>query len=143
MPTIDIPDKICAHCGGTKWKLMTDKYTKKDGTVSLSTWYLCHKKAYEHSKTTRARNPEKYRNINNKAASKRRKTEEFKQWSSVYQKKLVANFYPLYLARLIAKYTNELNWKDIPQELLETKRKQLLLIRQIKNKNNGKNNQNI
>ena len=138
MPTIDIPDKICPHCGGTKWNLMTDKYTKKDGTISVSISYLCHKKRYDREKKTRAKNPEKYRNINNKASSKRRKTEEFKQWNSVYQKKLVANVYPLYLARLIVKYTDDLNWRDIPQELIEIKRKELLLTRQLKN--NGKNN---
>ena len=133
MPTIDIPDKICPHCGGTRWKIKTDKYTKKDGSISLSTWYLCHKKNYDYSKITKAKNPEKYRNINNKASSKRRKTEEFKQWNSVYQKKLVANNYPLYLARLIVKYSDELNSKDVPQELIDLKRKQLLLTRQIKN----------
>jgi hypothetical protein len=136
MPTIDIPDKICPHCGGTKWIIQTDKYTKKDGTVSLSTWYQCHKKNYDYSKKTRAKNPEKYRNINSKASSKRRKTEEFKQWNSVYQKKLVSNLYPLYLARLIAKYTNELNWRDIPQEIIEIKRKEILLKRQMNNHEN-------
>jgi hypothetical protein len=133
MPTIDIPDKICPHCGGTRWNLMKSKYTKKDGTISVTTFYTCYKKRYDTSNKTKANNPEKYRAINKKASSKRRKTEKFKQWNSVYQKKLVANLYPLYLARLIVKYNKGLNWRDLPPEIVDIKRKHTELRRQIKN----------
>ena len=34
MPTIDIPDKICPHCGGTSWKI---EYRKK--AISLQCVY--------------------------------------------------------------------------------------------------------
>jgi len=133
MPTIDIPDKICPHCGGTKWHIMTDKYTKKDGTISLCTWYLCHVKRYEYSKKSKLKNSKKYREINKKASAKRRLTEKFKIWNSDYQKKLVINNYPLYTARIIVKNNDLLNWRDIPQDVIELHRKQLILKRKIKN----------
>ena len=33
MPTIDIPDKICPHCGGTKWFIVYQTYKDKVYTV--------------------------------------------------------------------------------------------------------------
>jgi hypothetical protein len=111
MPTIDIPDKICTHCGGTMW------YTFKQGKYIK---YYCFLKKEENLINFYKLNPEKRK---------------------VYKKKCdrqkSVRLTNTYLKELIIQYT-DLSFNDIPQELIEIKRKQLLLIRQIKN--NVKNN---
>lgn len=56
MPTIDIPDKICPHCGGIRWKVTNHKKSK-DGLR-----YTCNIRANEtyrrYNKKLKEKNPE-------------------------------------------------------------------------------------
>jgi hypothetical protein len=110
MPTVDIPDKICPHCGGTRWYTFI-----QDGKLKKT----CYKRKQDYLLQFYKDNPGKH-------LSYRRKS--FKEKS----KKLTTS----YIKELIVQFT-DLSFDDIPQELVELKRKQLLLKRQIKN--NGKN----
>jgi hypothetical protein len=108
MPTIDIPDKICPHCGGTKWYLFTYHKYKKS---------VCSLKKYEIYLKFKSLNP-------NKVKLYKKKVDKQKKFRLTNT----------YIKELIIQYTN-LSFKDIPQELIELKRKQLLLKR--KSKQNG------
>jgi len=41
MPTIDIPDKICPHCGGIRWIVYSEKAPTKDNPDKRRTKYTC------------------------------------------------------------------------------------------------------
>jgi len=130
MPTIDIPDKICPHCGGTKWKI---EYEQRPSYIRKR--YRCSKKADERSKRWRLNNPEKYKEIcKNKVVCFTSDSYRKKQLEKYYYNR--DNLTDRHIKHLIA-HKNELSQSDIPQELIEIKRKELLLIRKIKN--NGKN----
>lgn len=106
MPTINIPDKICPHCGGTRWyKFLQNGYSK----------YYCKKKKDIYLKDWHNENPNKHKSYR-------------KPFGINKSRKLTDT----YLKELLIQYTN-LSFKDIPKKLIETKRKQLLLTRQIKN----------
>jgi hypothetical protein len=165
MPTIDIPDKICPHCGGIKWYQHGNRY-----------W--CYIRRNEKQKALfKNRNKEKYNDTRRLTNSYKEKLIKEKQKRQEYRKvNPVIKKTPLTTAQRSAKYylkiknnpkykiknvirsnkhfkrnKEELNDKyiksilcsdpglsfsDIPQELIELKRKQLILTRKIKN--NGK-----
>lgn len=105
MPKIDIPDKVCPHCGGTRWYMFNqDDYIK----------YYCYKKRTDAHKKFLRENPEKHKT--------------YRRSSGVQKSKKLTD---TYLKERIV-YNTDLSFKDIPQELIELKRKQLLLTRQIK-----------
>lgn len=106
MPTIDIPDKICPHCGGTKWfKFIQGKYTKYDCSIKKEQRLINFKKL----------NPNKYKLY-------KKKTDRQKSIRLTNS----------YIKEILIQYA-DLSFNDIPQELIELKRKQLLLKRKIKN----------
>ncbi len=165
MPTIDIPDKICPHCGGTKWFVVYQKYKDKVYTI-----YNCRVKLDERNKKWNLQNREKRLLIYKRSKDKVRHTEDYieknrKRASEYYKQnpdkvkthaKIARLKYPdrysglsklrkreyvkslddVYIKELICRY-DKLYHADIPQDLIELKRKQLLLTRQIRN--NGKN----
>lgn len=60
MPTVDIPDKICPHCGGTKW------YKRKHKKSKNGIRYTCSIKVNEQSKKYNkkiTKDPEKLKKI--------------------------------------------------------------------------------
>ncbi len=157
MPTIDIPDRICPHCGGTKWQINVPK----DGYKR----YYCFFKAAENRKRWRSTDEGKaYTNSYYKTeAGKKHKKKYLKKEST---KKLIANLAKAKYHRDMLKDPEKVRNKknssnkklrekltdgmvkhyiirsykesglsafEIPQELIEIKRKQLLLTRQIKN----------
>jgi hypothetical protein len=150
MPTVTIPDKICSHCGGNKWFLSYSKYKNKvyenytctiirsekrklidkksrdkvkhtedykiKNKERVQRWYLLNtERSKNNVKKAIINNPDKYRNIQRRNRQK-------------YKDTLNAN----YLKDLICSKTT-LSFSDIPQELIELKRKQILLTRQIRN----------
>jgi len=160
MPTIDIPDKICSHCGGIRWYVYVNKkgYTKHScflkitenrkawrqspkGKEFMNSYFKTeagkkHREKYEAKPSTKelrsklallqyhkekANNPEKVKNRRNKDNKKLRE-------------KLTDGMIKHYIVRSYNE--SQLNHLDIPQELIEIKRKQLLLIRQINNHEN-------
>lgn len=184
MPTINIPEKICPHCGGTKWYFAAKQKT-----------YSCFIKAAERKIKWQRDNYEKYSNDARERRAKfrelnplqprskmsdderRAKQREFKRkkwredakfredvvervkkyelsltpeerrlrYKKYYNKnvdkikeynrltgaKMRENLCEGYLKFLITQFT-DLNFKDVPEDLVELKRKQLLLKRQIK-----------
>lgn len=158
MPTIDVPDKICPHCGGTKWyfhggyirtcfiklserrkawratdngkafmssyhkteagKKHKEKYLNKESTVKLRA-ELAIKKYYRD----KANNPDKLR-----------------EYKKVNAAKSILKLTDSVIKRYIARDYSGIDYSDVPQELIELKRKQVLLTRKIKDY--GKNNQN-
>lgn len=131
MSTVDIPDKVCSHCGGTRWKI---EYEKRPYHIRKR--YRCVKKAQERTNKWILNNPEKMKVI------RREKQKRISKTSSYKKKQLEKYYYnrdnltDRYIKYLIV-HKNELSQSDVPQQLIELKRKELLLIRQIKN--NGKN----
>lgn len=141
MATIDIPDKICPHCGGTRWRVENKKLAAGNRTVV----YKCAVRAIERSTRWKLNNPDNVREHNIKSCKNRRdkgyfKTPKERERSRLISKKerdTLANNY-VYRRIFSDPEMKEIDRTDIPQQLLETKRKQLLLIRKIKN--NGKDN---
>lgn len=123
MPTIDIPDKICPHCGGTRW------YLRK-----LTSYQTCINCKMERDK--------KYPRVerNKKYFQKRKITEEHKEYWKKYNKESSRVLTKTHVKRAIV-YKTGISCLDVPDELVEIKRKEILLKRQIKN--NGKSNQHI
>jgi hypothetical protein len=162
MPTIDIPDRICPHCGGTKWYV----HTNKKGHVR----HICFLKSSENRKAWRS--TDKGREFTNTyfktEVGKKHRKKYLSKPSTVklraelskqkYHRDMKTNPEKVRLRRvksnkqlrhkltdgmvkhcIVRSYTeSQLRHSDIPQELIEIKRKQLLLTRQIKN--NGKDN---
>jgi len=124
MPTIDIPDKVCSHCGNTKWFARLNK--------NKIPYYTCYKKKSERDKLYINNNREHFRKLYRKNSKKYNKTEKFKIWSRQYQNNMTKNLSDRYVKSLIVKDEN-LSFKDIPQDLVELKREQLRLFRDIRN----------
>jgi hypothetical protein len=157
MPTIDISDKICPHCGGTKWQVNVSKDGYKrhycffksaenrkrwrstdEGKAYTNSYYKTkagkkHKEKYLKKESTQKlianlakakyyrdmlKDPEKVRNKRNSSNKKLRE-------------KLTDGMVKHYIIRSYKE--SGLSAFEIPQELIEIKRKQLLLTRQIKN----------
>jgi hypothetical protein len=175
MPTIDIPDKICSHCGGIKWVVYQKTRTLASGEKKTYTNYKCAKKNLEHGAKWRDLHKEQHRKnareyvklrikTDPKFASKEREKKKIyykehkeerqlyrKEWAKANiekdrayyrksMKKQVENLTDYYIRRRVIG-RDKLFKDDIPKELVEIKRKELLLTRQIKN--NGKSNQHI
>jgi hypothetical protein len=151
MPTIDIPDKICLHCGGTKWYKFNIK-TKSSTTIV----YKCVKRVLDINKKSNSgsisakkaldkyRKTDRFKLVQNTyyASNKERILERTKDWRSknktrynesvnISKKVYIDNLTDYYIKELLTKRQPELNYSDIPQELIDAKRAQILLLRQI------------
>ena len=162
MPIIEIPNKICSHCNGTKWYTRTTK----DGVLIQ----VCSVRKDEYNKKWRVKAPETYKSICIRSKNKVKHTEEYKaknlkrvknyckenrekvrlQGANTYSKHKqkykekyaervkertkfnVETLSKNYVIALIRGQTRGLYSFEIPQELIDLKHKQLLLIRQIK-----------
>lgn len=145
MSTITISDRICPHCGGTKWKIEYRKRPTKANPDNKVIRYRCAKRAEERCIRWRLNHPEKCAEINIKRCRRLRasgyyKTPSVREHARLKAKResdtLADNF--IYRMILHSSDMKDVKRPEIPQTLLEIKRKQLLLTRQIKN--NGKNN---
>jgi hypothetical protein len=165
MPTIDIPDKICPHCGGTRWCVSEQKYKVVSGEIRVKKNYRCSKRGMEISEKYRKNNIEKYKKSRREYVKLKRKIDPVfretkikrdklyykehkkeireyrKKWtienldknrgySKKYSKKQSEKLSGYYVTKLLTARSNILK-EDIPQELIELKRKQLLLKRQL------------
>ena len=169
MPTIDIPDKICSHCGGTRWWTKIDKRINKDSILKKYVTHTCSIINTERNKKWANENPEKRRMMSKRSKDKVKNTIEYKTknnervktWYKLNKEQAIQNsknakirnpekyrmlslkrckqdtitLHDNYVKALVCQ-NSELSFKDIPQELIEIKRKQLLLIRQINNHEN-------
>jgi hypothetical protein len=157
MPRIIIPDKICSHCGGSRWDVKD--YINRAG--NLKTSYYCSAKRIENEAKRRLLNHEKIKNYQTNWAktnyekcllASRKSYQKNKAKRIAYAKLYCSNTSNKekirVQARLRTKLLTEgtlksmlrhqfnnplLKTADIPQDLVELKRKQLTLIRQIRN----------
>jgi len=136
MPTVEIPDKICPHCGGIRWRI-EHKTLAAGNKVEV---YRCAVRAIERSNKWKSRHPENVREHNIKSCKRRRekgyfKTPKEKERNRIRTRKEAETLCDNYVQKLIFSSPDmkDLSRSEIPQELIETKRKQLLLKRQIRN----------
>jgi hypothetical protein len=132
MPTVIIPDKICSHCGGTKW--IIEKENRKYG---LRTRYRCAIRASERYKRWTVNHPDKVLYYSKESSKVRTecghwKTEEYKKQQLLRYYENRDQVTDRFVKHILA-HDGLLSQSDIPQNLVELKRKQLLLTRQIKN----------
>ena len=71
MPTINIPDKICTHCGGTKWYIETKRWKRTSGEIMTKPNYKCSLKRREWDRIYTERNKE-VKKLNNKKTNLKR-----------------------------------------------------------------------
>lgn len=169
MPTIDIPEKICKHCGGIRWSVHKHKdwrTEKLKGIIVYYTDYTCasvgetgcatikrlkynplhprvkipeevkRKKANEYHKA----NKHKWESQSKEALTKRayikyhtdpEKKEKQLIRQRKYENNIIKNLDDTYIKKQCT-LRNNLKSSDIPQELIELKRKQLLLSRKTR-----------
>jgi len=141
MATIDIPDKICPHCGGIRWRI-EHKTLAAGNKVEV---YRCAVRAIERSNKWKSRHPENVREHNIKSCKRRRekgyfKTPKEQERNRIRTRKEAETLCDNYIQRLIFSSPDieDLKRSDIPQKLIDLKRKQLLLTRQLKQLQNEK-----
>lgn len=134
MPTIDIPDKVCSHCGGIRWRIEQEK--RKYG---VRTRYKCVKKIGEKYKRWSQANPEKVREY--KIGTKKDwKTPEGKEYYRKREAKHCANLTDKYVKCTLRHNPIYRNATITPQ-MIERQRQYLKVQRQLKNLENGKRQQ--
>lgn len=166
MPTIDIPDKVCPHCGGIRWVIFNCSKKNKHGGVRSYPAYRCAKKNTEGTQRWRDNHREHHRKTRRESVKlKRVVCEEFrlkdlaraalyyknnkesvdtytkkwreenknkvKEYSLRNMKRQISEITDYYAKRLLME-SSDLKSEDIPKNLVEIQRKQLLLKRQIK-----------
>ena len=145
MPTIDIPDKICSHCGGTKWKTEYRKKPTKADPDKKVIRYRCAKKGDERNYRWKLNHPTKskeheLRNSRNRRANGYYKTPKEQERARLKSKResdvLADNF--IYRSILLSPGMENVKRPEIPQKLIDIKRKQLLLTRKLKQLENEK-----
>jgi len=144
MPTIDIPDKICPHCGNTSW------YYKP----SSPNFYECHikrkethKKVYEDKKHDSDIIAKKkiwmrnWRQANKDHVRKYKldydKTENGKKAKSKRSSYAIVELRDYYIRSILnANLPVKLLKEDIPQDLIDLERKNLIIKRSLHNTDN-------
>ena len=145
MATIDIPDKICPHCGGTKWKTEYRKKPTKANPDKKVIRYRCAKKGDERNVRWKLNNPDRAREHSARHCKNRRakgyyKTPKEQERARLKAKResdtLADNF--IYRTILSSSDMKDIKRPEIPQKLIDIKRKQLSLTRKLKQLENEK-----
>lgn len=132
MARVDIPDRICPHCGGTRW--IIEKEKKR---YWIRTRYRCAKKAYERSKKWCLANPDKvkeYQKNRQKTYWKTPKMREYERLRSARHSSELTDKYIRYMLRHNPVYRNA----TITPEMIERYRIHLKTSRQLKTIENAK-----
>ena len=160
MPTIDIPDRICSHCGGSKWyatKHTNGKFhirtcfnklverrkawrATEKGKLITNSYFKTEKGKAQREKYTKKESTKKLRAklaLNKYYRDKANNPEKLKEKKRISSQKERDNLTNCVIKRYIAKKGTFINYSDVTPELVELKRKQLLLKRKLKQ--NGKN----
>lgn len=146
MLIIDIPDKICSHCGGTIWKIQYIKKPIKDDPNRIKEYIHCAVRSQEMLNAWKEKNSDKLRKywkVRSIEQNKIRKelgywkTPKMRERFRLKAKKDCDDLSNNYIINKIVQKHNvkdiiKLNVSDIPQEMIEVKRKQLQLTRQIR-----------
>lgn len=88
MPTIDIPDKICPHCGGIRWVTYQKTKTLASGESKTYVFYKCAKKNIETGNKWRKNHIEHHRKTAREYVKEKRKTCEKFRNSCLDKKKV-------------------------------------------------------
>ena len=142
MPTVIIPNKICPHCGGNRYIIEKVKKPRKSNPDYVRTRYRCVVKSNERSYKWAANNPDKVKRYKKPKPDGYWKTPKMKERYRLKSKReseqLTDNFVKNILLGKSGSLAREmLSFKDIPQKLVEIKRKSILLNRQLKNHGNS------
>lgn len=166
MPTIDIPDKICPHCGGIRWCVFKKKDWRSAKLYNTENYYINYscgnvsengcarlkrlkynplkprvKVTEEYTKKRvreyHARNKHKWisqtKEVQNLNKKKYYKTNPlYKKRINDHNTKCVETLSDSYVRKLIMTEDSSLRPIKLPQKLIDIKRKQLLLTRQLK-----------
>lgn len=167
MPTIDIPNKICPHCGGIRWCVVQKKDWRSDkfyGTTKYYTNYSCANinkngcatlkrlkynppkprikvtKEYTRNRVNEYHKKNKYKwvsqskDYHNETCKKLyHSNPKYKEKLKEHARRYSSELTDAYVRKIISCRIEGLFAKDIPQEMIKLKRKQLLLKRKIKN----------
>ena len=159
MATIDIPDRMCSHCGGTRWDVNV-----------LKNKYYCSKRRLEQDAIRRKNNPAHFNTLstnhrkNNPDSCKKSAAKSYiknkakrlayhKQHTSkpdirdrinFNSRKNIEKLTDHIVKNMIRHQFNNKSIKacDISEELIELKRKQIILTRKIRNHEKDKNSNN-
>jgi tRNA nucleotidyltransferase/poly(A) polymerase len=143
MATLIISDKICSHCGGNKWIIEYRKRPTKANPDNKTLRYRCSVKSDERSKRWKFNNPDKVKKyVQLPKPDGYWKTPKMKEHYRLKSKReseqLTDNFVKNKILGKSGSLAREmLSFKDITQELVEIKRKSILLNRQLKNHGNS------
>ena len=137
MATIEIPDRICPHCGGIKWKTEYRKKPTKANPDKKVIRYRCVKKGNERSAKWQLNNPDKVKEHSNRYKKERRANGYYKTPKERERSRLKAeiesgSLHDNFIKKKIMRSVSGISRSDIPQKLIDITRKHLLLIRQAK-----------
>ncbi len=136
MPTIDIPDKICSHCGGIRWVIEKEKRP-----YYIRTRYRCATKEKERHDLWVKKNLDKIKSYSRKKQQRPEgyyKTSKMKEHYRLKAKRESETLHDNFIKNKIMKSVEGISRSDIPQKLIDITRKHLLLIRQLNNQKNEK-----
>jgi hypothetical protein len=157
---VNLPDKICPHCNGTKWITTSNKHICKNGNISIYHGYQCYTrnkenrlkqidKKREDSKEYYKRykaNPENLKKIKERSKDRYLKYGEkyrekgriqAKRYHDNNREKVInkkrenrLNLTDHYIKSTLVIKTN-LKYQEVPKELIEIQRKSLQLKRKV------------
>jgi hypothetical protein len=139
MPTIDIPDRICPHCGGTKWSTEYRKKPTKANPDKKVIRYRCAIRGKERYDKWTENNPDKW-----KSYTRRQKldgywrTPKMKEYYRLKAKRESETASDNFIKAMVMKSVEGISRSDISQKLIDITRKHLLLIRQLNQLENEK-----
>lgn len=155
MPTIDIPDKICPHCGSTRWHKRKNKKSK-DGIryeciVKINERFLKwhHKKMespeFREMRRERQKNWENKNKDKVKASQQRYRQSEngrivVREKDRNAYKKGVDTLSHLYIKKLL-KYQYGVKKEDMTDDMMNKYKTYILALRQLKQIQNEKTKQ--
>ena len=134
MPTIDIPDKVCSHCGGIRWTEIKCRYKTRDGIKFYRT-YKCTNKSSEDAYRWRKNHPDKDALYNERAKIYHKTPEgkeSMKRAKRTQIKKLTDYHIINNIASQLCRSGIKLDRKSVTKEQIEIYRKSISLQRQLK-----------
>lgn len=169
MAIVNLPDKICSHCNGSKWHYCLKKsgFNIKTGERYIYSYYRCvvllseqakqrhidimnnperleikHKRNTRNQSMYRKRHPERVKEQKKEEYLKHKDTHRLRKQKS--DKKRRKELSDLYIIETIIHVKGSIIKKsDVSKELIEIQRKSIKLQRQIKqNKTHVKSNKN-
>lgn len=142
MPTIDIPDKICPHCGGTRYMTENRKKPTRSNPNNVIIRYRCVVKSNERVAKWAMNNFDKYKAYRKNYIPLPKpegywKTPKMKEHYRLKSKRESEQLTDNFVKNKILGHSGSLartnlSFKDITPELIELKRKQIQLYRQLK-----------